>query len=170
MPNVERAGRYKGRILEHRVTRTSKAGLPQYEAKLEVFALYDRSARTYNPINPPQHINAFILLFRGDKSVIENQVDNLKEALGWDGQSLKALSAMKVDGKEVSVTVEVNEGVNAEKYPFRVAFINPVYSGNGGGSSRALPEGDLEALDREFGVALKARAAKADDGDEALPY
>lgn len=163
MPDVQKEGNYVAVLSNCCITR-SKSGLPVFEASCELTQWWDGRTKQNVPVEPKQHIRAFLMMFRLDKTPIENTIKNLKEALGWDGKSLKALVGLG-DGKEVSVTIQRNEGQNAADYPFVVAFINPRFK------SRALPAEDMDTLAAEFDAKLGGAAVPVPAGaKEDLPY
>ena len=145
MLKVEEGGHYLGRIPAQKLGKSS-GGCVQLYARCVVSEREDPNTRKYSPVDPEREIVAFLnlSLLNGDRNVVV--IDSLKEALGWDGEDLKALRDGDYSEKEVRITV----GPNAQRDDqLEVKWINPV-----GGFRKSTAEETSEILSIWKGIKL----------------
>lgn len=94
-----------------------------------------------NAIQPPQHASGWLVLMKKDGSPSVKQIDNIKQALGWDGKTFSGLQALDVSGVDVNFTVQANTNEATGKTYYNVAWVNPI----GAAPSKVVPP-DRKAL------------------------
>lgn len=123
---VKYKGKYKGKILEWNVGKAKRDdpennGL-QFVIKAEITK--KQNGKVYEDIvvktDETNHVMGYMVLITADGSVNKRQVDTLKQALNWDGASLKALQNGDYSEKEYDFTISIGE---ENKKP-RIDWIN----------------------------------------------
>jgi hypothetical protein len=170
MQQIDRAGTFRGFIVEHGVSETSN-GYPQFTGRFKAVEFWDEKGEL-NGTNPPepgyidwapydQAIDGYLVLFSKNQDGSPKElmsVAQLKKALGWDGSTFESLAAGKYDEKMVLFRVDEHEyPVGSGKVKLQVQWID-VADAN---PTRSLPKYDtakLKGLTAKFSNALAATA------------
>lgn len=171
---VDRAGTFRATITESGVSASQK-GMPQFVAdyKLTQFWCDDSDLFAHFGITEAGWVDwssydmstiGYLQLVYADQKK-DGQitpmfyVEQLVEALGWDGTSFSGLGETDWTGKEVTVWIDENE-YNG-KTSLRVQAIGAADASPSRGGVRALDASELKGLDAQFAAVLGGAAAKA---------
>lgn len=173
---LDRTGAFRAKIIESGVT-ASKKGLPQFVADFQITQFWcdDKDLFSHFGISEASWVDwsaydmsilAYLQLIYDKKDSDGNYtgeltpmfyVEQLVEALGWDGTSFTSLGEKDWSNKEVTIWVEENE------YNGNVRLqVNAIGAGDASphrGGVRALDATELKGLDAQFAAALGGGAA-----------
>jgi hypothetical protein len=119
MQVIDRAGTFRGFIVEHGVSETPK-GYPQFVGVLKATEFYDETGELTGNGEPgyidwapyDQSITSYLVLYTkgadGQWAELRN-AEQIKKALGWDGLTFESLAAGKYDEKTILFRVEEHE-------------------------------------------------------------
>jgi hypothetical protein len=170
MPQIDRAGLYKGEIKDFGISVTNKAKLPQFIATFLATELFNEAEETWEDWSQyEQTITGYFVLVTLDAhgQVVKClNYDQLVEAVGWDGETYSSLAAMDLKGKRVQFRVaeDVYEGNTTLK-------VNWIAAEDAQIGLRKLSEKDLTNLDAKYGAApaKKKTAATPKNAKKASP-
>jgi hypothetical protein len=164
MQQIDRAGTFRGFIVEHGVSETPK-GYPQFVGVFKATEFYDETGELtggepgYIDWAPyDQSITGYLVLYTkgadGQWAELRN-AEQIKKALGWDGLTFESLAAGKYDEKTIMFRVEEHE-YNG-KTSFKVAGVNTA-DANPTKTLAKYDAGKLAGLTAKMGGILAAKA------------
>jgi hypothetical protein len=131
MPLPDHEGRYQAQLADWAVKYKegqdahgrAVVGRPYLEALFQIVAEIGTAGEWVDCSGKDFSIRGFFHLFRTDGSRLEFVVDELVEALNWDGQDLVALDS--TDWSKTAVQIEVKFEVYQGENRLRVAHVRP---------------------------------------------
>jgi hypothetical protein len=158
MKLINKAGTYRGPIVEHGVGVTSN-GLPQWTAALQATEVYDFETGQWNPFTEEHcDVTAFLCLF-SQKQEPTFHVQNIMKAVEWDGKSLVGLNKLELvdSGVQFSVSIDEYNGKTGPKVNRVTAFDDVPQAG----TIRKLSDADIKDVSAQFDALLKKAAGPA---------
>ncbi len=153
---IYREGTFKAKNINHGVS-TTKNGYPQFVAKFSAIEIWDEEEGVWVDWSEyDQQITGYSVLFGGKGETLTCQ--QLKKALGWDGQSFTTLDSG--DYSDVIVQIRVEEQTYEDKTSLQIAWIDEETAAPGT-SVKKLDKAGLSALDAQYAKLLKAGGKKA---------
>jgi len=100
------AGKYKGNLIHWKIDK-SKNGAIQFV--IEASLTKKLIEKTYQDLAEKESVPGYLVLIKTDGEINHRQVENLQDALNWDGVSLKDLNNGEFADKELNFTVSVDD-------------------------------------------------------------
>jgi len=156
MGQIDRAGTFRGNIVEHAVSTTTN-GFPQFVCKLIATEIWDEDEKIWVDWSEydVNEITAYLVLFGSAGETLNCQ--QIKKALNWDGLSFLGLDAG--DYSEVKIQFRVVEHTYEEKTRLQVEWIDE-YDAAPGSVVRKLDPAEIRKLDAKYAQYLKAANVK----------
>ncbi len=158
MPQIDRAGLYRGEIEDFAVSITRKAELPQLVVTFAATELYDAETDEWNDwAEYEQTLTGYFVLVTKDANgnVVKClNYDQVMEAVDWDGETYSGLAAMDLKGKVVQF--RVIEDTYKDTKTLKVNWIAAAGADIG---LKKLSGKDLTDLDAGFSVATAKKAS-----------
>lgn len=157
MSLIDRAATFRGNAVDHGVSLT-KNKFPQWVAQLVATEIYDEDEKVWVDFlkYDEREIIAYLVLFGSKGETLNCQ--QLKKAVGWDGNSFQALNEM--DLTKTVVQFRVEEHTFENNISLQVNWIDAA-DAEPGRSVRKLEANELKDLDAQYANLLKQAGKKA---------
>ena len=154
---IERAEAFRGKIVDHGVSKTTN-GFPQWVVSLLALEIYDTDEQEWVDWSEYEidEITAYNCLFGGKGETLTCK--QVKAITGWDGKSFATLAA--IDLTETLIQFRTAYSTFDNKTRLQVEWID-VYDAAPGRSVRKLDANELKGLDAEYAKVLGDSSAKA---------
>lgn len=157
MALIDRAATFRGKVVDHGVSITSKGEWPQFVCSLIGTEIWDEEEKIWVDWTDVDlnEITAYVVLYGSKGETLSfNQV---KKIFNWDGASFKALN--DGDYSEVGIQFRVVKDTYLDKTRLKVEWIDE-YDAEPGRSVRKLNPDEMKQLDAKYAKFLKQGASK----------
>jgi hypothetical protein len=160
MRTCEKDGLYRGYVVKHGVSK-SKNGCVQFVAKLRLVQ-YENSAGAMEELPEAESIMAYLMLTKRDGRMNKAQINSIRDAFGWSGQSIVGLHKADLTQKEVEIVVTMGTDQDGNDRA-EVSWIN----NPGGRGIKTVNDGELKGMQDIFDNARKQEAEAHDAATDA---
>ena len=157
MSFIDRAATFRGNIVDHAVN-VSTGGFPQFQVQLIANEIWDIDEEKWADWTPyeEREITAYLILFGGKGETFN--VQHIKEATGWDGNSFQQLNDADLSKVTLQFRVETNTYEGKDRLQVaRIAAADAIP----GRSVKKLDASELKRMDAQYARFLKNSGTKA---------
>ena len=161
---LDREGRFLARIKTRGIIESKENHIPQFVAELDILQGLAADGAWEDWSGQGAYITAYLSLAKIDGSMNKSQIDSLKDALGWNGQSLEDLASGPINE---TVQIETRFDTYKNHTRLKVAWINP--ADWDGVRVEVLDTAGLRAMNARWGAKLRACAGPVKPAAPAAP-
>lgn len=157
MSLIDRASTFRGNIVDHAVSTTSKGEWPQFICSLVATEIWDEDDQVWVDWTDvdQNEITAYVVLYGSKGETLS--FNQIKKILNWDGASFQVLN--NGDYSKVGIQFRVVEDTYQNKTRLKVEWIDE-FDAVPGRSVRKLDPDELKQLDAKYSQFLKHGAGK----------